>query len=226
MADRDRDHREPPSGDDEGFLRRWSRRKAEARREIEPEQPQAAADPPAARGEDAEPPVRVEDLPDIATLDAGSDFKPFLRPGVPEHLRKLALRKMWRVDPMFSKLDGLVEYGEDYTFASRPGGVIKTAYQVGRGFVSKLEELAPAGDRAEEAAAAERETPPAAESPKDAATSVAADEAPSITQSEESADLAPAAQPGAQPASAPAEPPPARPDQRDRRRPRPLPRRG
>ena len=64
-----------------------------------------------------------------------------MQPGVPEHLRTQALRKLWRSDPIYSKLDGLVEYGEDYTIPSWPKGTIRTAYQIGRGFVNELEKL-------------------------------------------------------------------------------------
>lgn len=149
MAERDR--QQSRQGDpDEGFFRRWSRRKAGARGadKTPPEDPGAVAEgrpapvvesSPPAQGEPA--PVAPEELPDIESLDANSDFTVFMRPGVPEHLRTLALRKMWRTDPIFSKLDGLVEYGEDYTIQSWPTGAIRTAYQIGRGFVNELERL-------------------------------------------------------------------------------------
>jgi hypothetical protein len=149
MAERDRDGSVRPEAD-EGFLQRWSRRKAEARSAAEP----ATADPgaaaegqPAAAGETPGPgqregaPVAPEDLPDIESLDAGSDFSVFMRPGVPAQLRTQALRKLWRADPTFSKIDGLLEYGEDYTIQSWPTGMIQTAYQIGRGFVTEIEKL-------------------------------------------------------------------------------------
>ena len=149
MADHDRHISERP-GADEGFLQRWSRRKAEARSAAgtATEDPNVATEGrPASLRETAEPardepaPVASEDLPDIDSLDASSDFSLFMRPGVPEHLRTQALRKLWRSDPSYSKLDGLVEYGEDYTIPSWPKGVIRTAYQIGRGFVNELEKL-------------------------------------------------------------------------------------
>jgi hypothetical protein len=140
---------------DEGFLRRWSRRKVEARSPA-PAPAEAASDaaePALASPEQtltspeqtpaprAPAPIDPKDLPDIESLDARSDFTVFMRPGVPAHLRTLALRKLWRSDPIFSKLDGLVEYGEDYTIPSWPKGTIKTAYRIGRGFVNELETL-------------------------------------------------------------------------------------
>jgi hypothetical protein len=154
MADRDR----PTSaGVDatEGFLRRWSRRKAKARSapaaaplaataDSSPAAETAPASLQEAPEQDAPSPVDLKDLPDIASLDARSDFTVFMRPGVPAHLRTLALRKLWRSDPIFSKLDGLVEYGGDYTIPSWPKGAIKTAYQIGRGFVNEVETIDPA----------------------------------------------------------------------------------
>lgn len=161
MADRDR-RIDEGRGADEGFLQRWSRRKAGARSAaFTPTQdPSAAAEGrPTSLEKTSEPaqgapaPVAPEDLPDIESLDASSDFSAFMRPGVPEHLRSQALRKLWRSDPSFSKLDGLVEYGEDYTIQSWPQGMIRTAYQIGRGFVNELEKLG--GSEPPGAAAAE-----------------------------------------------------------------------
>jgi Protein of unknown function (DUF3306) len=149
MADRGRPTRTQREAD-EGFLRRWSRRKVQARSPAPApaEAASDAADPALASPEQTpEPaprtpaPIDPKDLPDIESLDASSDFTVFMRPGVPAHLRTLALRKLWRSDPIFSKLDGMVEYGEDYTIQSWPKGVIKTAYRIGRGFVDELEKL-------------------------------------------------------------------------------------
>ena len=159
MADRGRPTRAQREAD-EGFLRRWSRRKVEARSPApapaeaasdaaepalaSPEQTLASPEQTPEPAPRAPAPIDPKDLPDIESLDASSDFTVFMRPGVPEHLRTLALRKLWRSDPIFSKLDGLVEYGEDYTIPSWPKGVIKTAYRIGRGFVDELEKLAEA----------------------------------------------------------------------------------
>jgi hypothetical protein len=155
MAERGRPKR-AQGGADEGFLRRWSRRKAETR-SPEPAPAGAASDAaePALASPELTPepaprapaPIDPKDLPDIESLDASSDFTVFMRPGVPLELRNQALRKLWRSDPILANLDGLLEYGEDYSIASWPKGTIKTAYRIGRGFVSELEKLAEAGDR-------------------------------------------------------------------------------
>src|SRR3546814_10476760 len=80
----------------------------------------------------------------IESLGMDSDFTVFLQDGVPEALRRKALQRLWRLDPVFANLDGLLEYGEDYTDAATVVENLKTAYRVGRGFMTD-EELAEAG---------------------------------------------------------------------------------
>jgi hypothetical protein len=80
-------------------------------------------------------------------LDATSDFTVFMRPGVPLELRNQALRKLWRSDPLLANLDGLLEYGEDYSLPSWPKDAIRTAYKVGRGFVEQISEGAESSDQ-------------------------------------------------------------------------------
>jgi Protein of unknown function (DUF3306) len=157
MAARDR-RRSSGEPEAEGFLSRWSRRKAEARQtEAEEVAAQEQAQPPSAP-EPAEPDViDPRDLPDIDSLTAESDFTVFMRKGVPPELRQQALRKLWRSSPVLANLDGLLEYGEDYTHIGRGGTAVQTAYQVGRGFVRKLEEIA--GDGQAEPTEASAEAP-------------------------------------------------------------------
>ena len=103
-----------------GFFARWSRLKR-AERERQPVEPAAAPEPP------AEP---APELPPIDSLTRDSDFTLFLRPGVPEELRKQALRKLWSSDPVFANLDGLVEYGEDFAAPFQFAGAVATVYRV------------------------------------------------------------------------------------------------
>lgn len=112
---------------EEGALSRWSRLKREAASAAR-EEPESGAvgEETAAPGEpepdvdaaieaDAdEEAVCIEDLPDIETLDYESDFSVFMRAGVPEELRKLALRKLWRSSPVLANLDGLNDYDWDF----------------------------------------------------------------------------------------------------------------
>lgn len=103
---------------EESGLSRWSRRKREAGAggESPALEAEATREGTVAEGGVAEPvppapsEVRVEDLPDIETLSYGSDFTVFLQQGVPELLRRQALRKLWRSDPVLANLDGLNDY--------------------------------------------------------------------------------------------------------------------
>ena len=148
---RDDDHGRP---DGETFLGRWSRRKAEARAERPAEEhPPAEVEPTenAPAADQMERPVRPEDLPDIESLTAASDFKVFMQKGVPEELKTLALRKLWRLKPSLANLDGLLEYGGDFTRPATGLAAIKTAYQVGKGYLGPADE--PTGPHAPDVAA-------------------------------------------------------------------------
>lgn len=145
-------------------LRRWSERKAKARRE---ETPAGAAAPgqetveeiveqtveeivEPAESEESLPAEVAEQLPDIDSLDKDSDYTVFMGEGVPEHLKRLALRKLWLSDPVLANVDGLVDYGEDFTVAERMGDAVKTAYRVGKGLIEDVQELAEDEEQGEE----------------------------------------------------------------------------
>ncbi|MDE2496059.1 MAG: DUF3306 domain-containing protein [Alphaproteobacteria bacterium] len=104
------------------FLTRWSRLKRQARKVRPPDATpeEAVASPP-------------EALPSVETLTAESDYSVFMRAGVPETARNAALQKLWRSDPVFANLDGLVEYGEDYAAAFKSTAAVRTIYQVLKG---------------------------------------------------------------------------------------------
>lgn len=140
---------------DEGFLSRWSRLKQEERDQKsvaapeESRQDEVLPVSPAA-APDADPPAEVEDpnadLPPIESLEKDSDYTAFLRPGVAPELRKQALAKLWRSDPVFANLDGLLEYGEDFSLPFKNRAAVATLYQVGKGMMEAvLTESPPAG---------------------------------------------------------------------------------
>ncbi|MDJ0607931.1 MAG: DUF3306 domain-containing protein [Kiloniellales bacterium] len=127
--------------DDKGFVSRWSRLKRTRRVELPPEAETNAATPgppgssagePAPPG-DAEVEALVESLPDIDSLTGESDFTVFLQKGVPEELKQRALRRLWRLNPVFANLDGLNDYDEDFTDAALVVKNLKTLYEVGKG---------------------------------------------------------------------------------------------
>ena len=72
-----------------------------------------------------------EEIEDEASLDA------FMQNGLPDRLRQMALRRMWRLNPLFRFADEMVEYGENYTDAATVIEGMTTAYQVGKGYLQK-----------------------------------------------------------------------------------------
>lgn len=79
-------------------------------------------------------------LPPIESLGEGSDFKGFMAKEVPARLRNRALRKLWVSNPVLANLDGLVDYGEDFTDAAMVVENMATAYRVGSGYKRPEEE--------------------------------------------------------------------------------------
>lgn len=160
--------------DDGGFLGRWSRRKAEANTaeeadpalsaDLQEPDPQSDLAPreadPAAEDKSEPPAFDVASLPDIDSLGSGSDFSMFMQTGVPTELKNKALRKLWRVKPELANLDGLLDYGEDLTGSFKVVEHLKTAYEVGRGFLrDQDDEAQKAGEQAEDGTGTvERET--------------------------------------------------------------------
>jgi hypothetical protein len=94
-------------------------------------------------------------LPDIETLGPGSDFKPFLRDGVPAVLKRLALRKLWTSNPAFAVLDGLNDYDENFRVTNVLIDAADTAYKVGKSYFSDAEKDAEVAEGAEEDVAEE-----------------------------------------------------------------------
>jgi hypothetical protein len=78
-------------------------------------------------------------LPDPDTMAAGDDFSAFMSKSVPDFLRKRALRRLWLSNPLLANVDGLVDYGDDFTDAATVPDVLNTIYKVGQGMVSRIE---------------------------------------------------------------------------------------
>jgi len=189
-----------------GFLKRWSRRKrsevvaperapAEGLPIAAPEEPGQAVVPPAkqdpaavsgapaAKPEDE--PVDPATLPPIESLGADSDYRVFLRKGVPEALRAAALRRAWMTDPAIRDFPSpAVDYAWDFNtpeFALRPtDDVEKMLDQIFPPKAAEGAEAAPGAVR-EEAAAAEREPASISHLPQKEA---AAGNAPVVTEAE------------------------------------------
>jgi uncharacterized protein DUF3306 len=132
--------------DPPGFLTRWSRLKqAEREKALRPD----PAPPGVPTADSPEPPADpLEDLPALESLTKDSDFRAFMRPGVPETLRNQALRKLWGSDPVYANLDGLLEYGEDFAAPFRMAGVVATVYRVLEGMPEPEKPAEPAPESA------------------------------------------------------------------------------
>ncbi len=81
-------------------------------------------------------------LQDPDTMEAGDDFSAFMAKAVPTRLRNRALRKLWLSNPALANLDSLVDYGEDFTTSADALGVVQTTYQVGKGLLAHVQEMA------------------------------------------------------------------------------------
>ena len=129
---------EKGGSEDGSFLSRWSRRK----RGLEVAEPKPAPKPsPEAVAEAApvpasaavpepepEPEFDPATLPDIETLTAESDFSAFLKKGVPEALKRLAMRRAWSLDPAIRDFIGPADYAWDF---NAPDGVPGFALELG-----------------------------------------------------------------------------------------------
>lgn len=134
----------PSTEPQDAFLKRWSRRKVEAAQTTDApakidETDEAAEELPDHAGEPDQDAAIPEDLPDIETLNKDSDFTPFLREGVPEALKRQALRILWRSDPIFANLDGLNDYDDDFSIIGNLAEKISTLYEPGRGYLKSSE---------------------------------------------------------------------------------------
>lgn len=201
--------------DERSLLSRWSARK----RAVEAESAAApAAEAAEGATEEIDADARAAELEanrlaaeavDLETLDKDSDMSVFLREGVPELLRKTALQRVWRSNPVFANLDELVDYGEDFGRKDLIMETFTSAWQAGRGYLKEVEAAADASPDAPEQLAAADPAPSTPPGGDDAEAAPAAEEPaePAITQTvppEEPAETA------LQDAPAPAPPGPVR----------------
>lgn len=99
------------------------------------------------------------ELPDPDTLKMGDDFSAFMAKAVPDRIRRRALRTLWRSNPVLANVDMLVDYGEDFTDAAMVVENMQTAYQVGKGMLKHVQEMARQAE--------ERDNPPVEEEIED-----------------------------------------------------------
>ena len=151
----------------------WSRRRAAVAAEAEAEAAEARDRQADASRRDRDLAERPEaeilaelGLPDPDAMRPGDDFAAFLRDEVPGWLRRRALRRLWRSNPVLACQDGLVDYAEDYTDAGVRVGAVATTYRVGEGLARHVRALAEAVEAAAEPEAAVVEADAVADAPE------------------------------------------------------------
>ena len=171
---------------------RLRRKEQVARGEAVPDMPEDTVPPGAADQQaesDEEAALSDEELlakygvDDPEAIEDEDKLDSLLQGQFPDRIRQMALRRMWRLNPLFRFADEMVEYGENYTDAATVIDGMQTAYQVGKGYLQKAfdaaEDDAAEGDAVEGdavegdgegMAGAEAEAPEAASKPADSAT--------------------------------------------------------
>lgn len=147
-------------------------RHAALREESAEDQPaermEASGEPEALQEESAGSEPESFDNFDFDSLNYDSDYTRFMKSGVPEAVRKRALRMLWGSNPILANIDGLNDYDEDFTDAALAvKGLLKTSYKAGSGYLTDEEREASYSEEAREHAAREAE--------KDAEEAVAED---------------------------------------------------
>ena len=147
MADRQKDKKMPS---DRGFLSRWSERKTLAAQggdlpdeaELLDQNVEAENSSDSNEDEDLsdEELLKKYNLPDPESIKDESGLDRFMSGEMPERLRQIALRRLWRLNPLFGVVDDMVEYGEDYTDAATVIEGMQTAYTAGKGYLTKTTE--------------------------------------------------------------------------------------
>ena len=104
----------------DGFLGRWSKRKAgietkedpSVEKKVEAPTEAPSTSPVESVAQEAPPPVTLEDVAKIDRFDP--DFSAFMKPDVDPAVQQAALKKMF-TDPHFNIMDGLDIYIDDYS---------------------------------------------------------------------------------------------------------------
>ena len=75
--------------------------------------------------------------PDKIKKEKGLDV--FFKDGVPDRLRQIALRRVWKLNPIIRFADAEInDYHEDFTDAATVIEGMQTAYQVGKGYLTEM----------------------------------------------------------------------------------------
>ena len=131
---------------EKSFLRRWSKKKSASKDtgNLSKLDTHNAEQNNKIKEENEEAKLSIDELAnkyEVAnpeTLVSSVDLKEFMKKKLPDRLRQLALRRLWKVVPIYGEVSELVEYGEDFTDAATVVDGLQTAYVVGKGYVDKV----------------------------------------------------------------------------------------
>lgn len=134
-------------GNDSSFLSRWSKRKSESN-EVSSKSEQNEKNTVDVKDELTEEENKLSndelaekyEVTNPEKIDNPLDLRNILKENIPDRLKQVALRKLWKLVPAYGEISELVEYGEDFTDAATVIENLQTSYIVGKGYIDKVVE--------------------------------------------------------------------------------------
>ena len=134
-------------GNDSSFLTRWSKRKSESN-EVSSKSEQNEKNTLDVKDELKEEENKLSndelaekyEVTNPEKIDNPLDLRNILKENLPDRLKQVALRKLWKLVPAYGEISELVEYGEDFTDAATVIENLQTSYIVGKGYIDKVVE--------------------------------------------------------------------------------------
>ena len=136
---------------EKNFLSRWSKKKSKQKTQIENSKPKQIDPESSTETENQSSLVEENDklndeellkkynLPNPEKIKTEKSLDVFFKEGVPDRLRQIALRRVWRLNPIIRFADAEInDYHEDFTDAATVIEGMQTAYKVGKGYLSDL----------------------------------------------------------------------------------------
>ena len=134
---------------EENFLSRWSKKKSKQKTQIENSNSKQI-DPESSTEKENQSSLDEENdklydedllkkynLPNPEKIKKEKSLDVFFKEGVPDRLRQIALRRVWRLNPIIKFADAEInDYHEDFTDAATVIEGMETAYKVGKGYLT------------------------------------------------------------------------------------------
>ena len=134
---------------EENFLSRWSKKKSKQKTQIENFNSKRIDSESSTETENQSSLVEENDklndeellkkynLPNPENIKTEKSLDVFFKKGVPDRLRQIALRRVWRLNPIIRFADAEInDYHEDFTDAATVIEGMETAYKVGKGYLT------------------------------------------------------------------------------------------